>query len=561
MDSIWQRWRASNRTIKPLRHLSGAVMFLAALQGGLLWTQSVADEQAVRQVLVHREVAWNTRDASAWVMDSAVDSRFTNILSIRFPDRASNEQRHAALFSTIFRRGRTEIRERLAHLEGTLDVLRSYFALDSAMKVPPEAPAAALGFTRLGRGTAGRGRPNTAYSDASGLWPCLFFTASTRPRKGAMLAEIVRADAPPARHGSRGRSSGQPVAAPRHRAPRHDGRGRAALGHRSGPRAGRPRRDRFGHIAQDQGVTYGFAWDCPTRDEAQEAALNACLNSGGSDCTVLAWFQNGCGAPRWTSTILPRERARERWSRRKRAPCKPAGLPEGSVAPWWDRSASAWAGIRTYGRGARAFSRHPEEGSGPTADAPRDEELTREERMQVQQGLAALGFDAGSADGMFVPRNRSAIYGWQQAKGLETTGYLSLHEAEVLAAAGAEYREQPASRETAEPAEPRNQVLYFAAAGPKCAELRSYLYERRAACWEETQSQPGCCIWTEHYHSKPRQRIGPARSGINPGRFQLAVQRFPAVPIPGRREPAQEGWMLVTGISIRSYCQWLEGRT
>ena len=83
--------------------VSTAVMLIVALQGGLLWAQSVADEQAVRQVLVDREVAWNTRDASAWVKDFAADSRFINILGMRFPDRDSNEQRHAALFATIFR--------------------------------------------------------------------------------------------------------------------------------------------------------------------------------------------------------------------------------------------------------------------------------------------------------------------------------------------------------------------------------------------------------------------------------------------------------------------------
>ncbi len=101
--SIWQLLRVISRTIKPLCLLSSAVMFLAALQGGELWAQSVADEQAVRQVLVDREVAWNTRDASAWVKDFAADSRFINILGMRFPDRASNEQRHATLFATIFR--------------------------------------------------------------------------------------------------------------------------------------------------------------------------------------------------------------------------------------------------------------------------------------------------------------------------------------------------------------------------------------------------------------------------------------------------------------------------
>ena len=35
----------------------------------------------------------------------------------------------------------------------------------------------------------------------------------------------------------------------------------------------------FGQITQDQTVAYGFAWDYPARDEAQQAALNACLSA------------------------------------------------------------------------------------------------------------------------------------------------------------------------------------------------------------------------------------------------------------------------------------------
>lgn len=101
--NIRQRRSAFNRATSHLHILGCAAMLLATLHGGLLWAQSVADEQAVRQVLVDREVAWNTRDASAWVKDFAADSRFINILGMRFPDRASNEQRHAALFATVFR--------------------------------------------------------------------------------------------------------------------------------------------------------------------------------------------------------------------------------------------------------------------------------------------------------------------------------------------------------------------------------------------------------------------------------------------------------------------------
>ena len=266
----------------------------------------------------------------------------------------------------------------------------------------------------------------------------------------------------------------------------------------------------FSQIGQDPAVAYGFAWDYPSRDEAQEAAMDACLNSGGSDCTVLAWFQNGCGAlavDQYGMAQGKNARTLEQAETRVLRTCEAAGgvgcAVVGSECVSPDGQPDTWSG-------SESVLAPPEEEYTPTvgtadrdrpaADELRDEGLTREERMRVQQGLAALGFDAGPADGMFGRRTRSAIWEWQQAKGLEATGYLSREEAEVLAAAGAESREQPASREAAEPVGSRNEILYFAAAGPKCAELGSNLGEGDG-CWEEIQSQPGCFVWTTIYLS------------------------------------------------------------
>ena len=52
----------------------------------------------------------------------------------------------------------------------------------------------------------------------------------------------------------------------------------------------------FGEVEQGDAVAYGLAWDYPSRDDAQAAAVEECISGGGSGCTVLAWFQNGCGA-------------------------------------------------------------------------------------------------------------------------------------------------------------------------------------------------------------------------------------------------------------------------
>ena len=236
----------------------------------------------------------------------------------------------------------------------------------------------------------------------------------------------------------------------------------------------------FGQMVQDQAVAYGFAWDYAAKDEAEAAALDACLSaSGGLDCTVLAWYQNGCGAlamDQYGAAQGKGARTQEQAEARALQTCEAAGgvgcAVVGSQCVNPGGQPDTWSGSESVLAMPEAGASDPpagqtEDRDRSATDEPQDEDLTRDERMQVQQGLAALGFDAGPADGMFGPRTRSAIWEWQQAKGIETTGYLSRDEAEALAAVGAEYREQPAARETTEPDGPRNQVLYFMPEGPK----------------------------------------------------------------------------------------------
>ena len=137
----------------------------------------------------------------------------------------------------------------------------------------------------------------------------------------------------------------------------------------------------------------------------------------------------------------------------------------------------------------------------PAAQA-QDVEMPREVRVLVQRGLAVLGFDPGPADGLFGPRTRAAIWDWQAAKELDTTGYLTLPEAEALAAVGAEASEsldvefeEPAEREpdgteaetATAPSGSRNQVLYFPTCGTDDAEPDG--------CWVALTSPAECVIW------------------------------------------------------------------
>jgi serine/threonine-protein kinase len=51
--------------------------------------------------------------------------------------------------------------------------------------------------------------------------------------------------------------------------------------------------DNYGAIAAAPGGAYGYAYDHPSRAQAERAALREC---GDDDCVVKVWFKNNCGA-------------------------------------------------------------------------------------------------------------------------------------------------------------------------------------------------------------------------------------------------------------------------
>ena len=52
--------------------------------------------------------------------------------------------------------------------------------------------------------------------------------------------------------------------------------------------------------------------------------------------------------------------------------------------------------------------------------------MTKDDRVALQQGLTANGFDTGGSDGVVGPKTRQAISAFQQSRGLEATGEPSL---------------------------------------------------------------------------------------------------------------------------------------
>ncbi len=264
----------------------------------------------------------------------------------------------------------------------------------------------------------------------------------------------------------------------------------------------------FGRYAEDQAVSYGFAWNFAGADEAREAAMSGCVAGGGTDCGELVWFENGCGA-----LALDRHGSAQGRSGMTREHAEAAALQTCVAA---GGAGCAVIGAQCAGPGGQAGTwsssqsvlAPPEEPGSMTARGPGDETLTREQRVRAQQGLAMLGFDAVPADGAFGPRTRSAIWQWQQAKGNEATGYLTRDEAETLAA-GAPIREKAASQEAARGTRSGNQVLYFAAAGPKCTGM-----PEGSDCWKEISNKPGCFFFDLYYRSDSTITWSGSCSGV-----------------------------------------------
>jgi hypothetical protein len=55
-----------------------------------------------------------------------------------------------------------------------------------------------------------------------------------------------------------------------------------------------------------------------------------------------------------------------------------------------------------------------------------DPGLSRSQRIELQNGLAALGYDVGDADGLIGPRTMEAIKEFQKSAGMTADGYPGL---------------------------------------------------------------------------------------------------------------------------------------
>ncbi len=137
-----------------------------------------------------------------------------------------------------------------------------------------------------------------------------------------------------------------------------------------------------------------------------------------------------------------------------------AAAPAGGVYPERPVLGAGTGGARAVARtgsdrdrsGGPASPKAPASGRrekpGPDhAAVERGLSLDREGKVLVQRGLAAMKYDVGYADGLFGKRTRGAIRKWQEAKGFEGTGYLTMAQAKALKAVGEGMRREREERE------------------------------------------------------------------------------------------------------------------
>ena len=165
-------------------------------------------------------------------------------------------------------------------------------------------------------------------------------------------------------------------------------------------------------IDERRGDQWGWAVDYETAEAARARALREC----GGGCSVVLTFAR-CGA---YAADQDADSTAVGWAE---AYDSAASARQAALSECRARGGGSGCVVRAWGCNGPVV----EEGLG----------LDRSARQQIQLGLQTEGFDPGGADGLFGPRTRAAIRGWQTSRVSRATGYLDGAAAEALRTAGA----------------------------------------------------------------------------------------------------------------------------
>ena len=188
-------------------------------------------------------------------------------------------------------------------------------------------------------------------------------------------------------------------------------------------------------------------------------------------------------------------------------------------------------------------------------------------RREVQEGLAASGYDPGVADGRFGPETRVAIQSWQRARGRPATGFVDESEVAALQAAArsaarvAEQRRADAERRRLEELRRPGRVFRDDCAG--CPEL--VVVPAGSFMMGSPPSEEG-----RYGDEGPRHRV-TIPSAFAVGVYEVTFSEWDACVSGGGcggYRPDDEGWgrgtrpvVHVSWEDARSYVAWLSRET
>ncbi len=185
-------------------------------------------------------------------------------------------------------------------------------------------------------------------------------------------------------------------------------------------------------VDERQGDQWGWAVDYETAGAAQRRALSEC----GSNCSVVLTFAR-CAA---YAADQDSDSTAVGWAESYGSA---SAAQQAALSACSSRGGGSGCVVRVWGCNGPVV----EEGLG----------LDRAARQEVQRGLQSAGFDPGGADGMFGPRTRAAIRGWQSSRGSRATGYLDGSSVAALRSSGpgqTTFRQRPAAGAREQPSSP-----------------------------------------------------------------------------------------------------------
>ncbi|MBM7113974.1 SgcJ/EcaC family oxidoreductase [Archangium primigenium] len=107
------------------------------------------DELSIRQMVAAQTEAWNRQDAAAWTADFVADADFVNIVGTPFAGRQQIEERHAAIFNSLFKGSHAEVTvRRLVFLGEDAAVVDTTHNVTQYQGLPPGVQATEPGLLR-----------------------------------------------------------------------------------------------------------------------------------------------------------------------------------------------------------------------------------------------------------------------------------------------------------------------------------------------------------------------------------------------------------------------------